>query len=96
MIIESYRWVGDIMKQQLNGVKPVQMTELETEFEKVEGKAKPERFLRSQMPLPGAAGGAGGDDGGETGLSKSYLGIRGNLQFAILWVWVWVGKELCP
>ena len=65
MIIESYRWVGDIMKQQLNGVKPVQMTELEAEFEKAEGKARPERYLRSQMPAPGAVA-AGGEDGGES------------------------------
>lgn len=64
LIIESYRWVGDIMKQQLTGLKPVQLTELDTEFEKVAeaGKAKPERYLRSQMPV---AGGAGNEDGGE-------------------------------
>lgn len=36
------------MKQQLNGLKPVQITELEAEFEKVAeaGKARPERYLR--------------------------------------------------
>ena len=39
------------MKQQLNGVKPVQMSELEAEFEKVssDGKPKPERLLKSQQ-----------------------------------------------
>ena len=37
------------MKQQLTGVKPVQMSELESEFEKVEGKPKAERLLRSQQ-----------------------------------------------
>ncbi len=37
LIVEAYRWVGDIMKQQLSGVKPVQMTELEAEFEKLAG-----------------------------------------------------------
>ena len=41
------------MKQQLTGCKPVQLTELETEFEKLKGgkKAKPERLLRSQQQL---------------------------------------------
>ena len=46
LIIEAYRWVGGVMKQQLSNVKPVQMTEFEAEFEKLEGKAKPERLLR--------------------------------------------------
>lgn len=48
LIVESYRWVGDIMKQQLTGLKPVQLTELEAEFGKVSeaGRAKPERYLR--------------------------------------------------
>ena len=38
-----------MMKQQLGSLKPVQLSELEAEFEKVEGKAKPERLLRSQQ-----------------------------------------------
>ena len=50
LIIEGYRWVGDVMKQQLTGIKPVQLAELETEFAIMDGaKAKPERLLRSQM-----------------------------------------------
>ena len=68
LIIEAYRWVGDIMKQQLNGVKPVQMSELEAEFEKVSGeKAKPERLLRSQQTF---AGGAVEEDEGGDGEAK--------------------------
>jgi len=65
LIIESYRWVGDIMKQQLNGLKAVQLTELEQEFEKVSGagRAKPTRYLRSQMPAPGAVASTAGEDG---------------------------------
>jgi hypothetical protein len=59
------------MKQQLSGLKPVQLTELEQEFEKVSeaGRAKPTRYLRSQMPAMGAAasGGEGEADGGEDG-----------------------------
>ena len=50
LIVEAYRWVGDIMKQQLSGIKPVQLAELETEFANMDGaKAKPERLLRSQQ-----------------------------------------------
>ena len=61
-----------MMKQQLGGLKPVQLTELETEFEKLEGvgKAKPERLLKSQQAFAGggdedegAGGGGGGGDG---------------------------------
>ena len=39
------------MKQQLTGCKPVQLTELEAEFESLKGakKAKPEKLLRSQQ-----------------------------------------------
>ena len=67
LIVEAYRWVGDVMKQQLTGVKPVQMSELESEFDKVEGKSKAQRLLRSQQQFGG--GGAGDDDGqgGEDG-----------------------------
>merc|ERR1740128_576883 len=52
LIIESYRWIGVMMKSQLTGVKPVQMTEFEAEFEKLEsaGRAVPTRWLRSQGP----------------------------------------------
>jgi len=41
------------MKQQLSGCKPVQMTELEAEFEKLKGekKAKPTKLLRSQQQI---------------------------------------------
>jgi len=69
LIIESYRWIGDLMKQQLSGLKPVQITELEAEFEKLEAtKPKPERLLRSQQAAGGAAGDAAdGEGGGEGG-----------------------------
>lgn len=52
LIIEAYRWIGEVMKSQLTGLKPVQLSELETEFGNIEGvgKAKPERWLRSQGP----------------------------------------------
>ena len=52
LIIEAYRWIGDMMKSQLTGLKPVQLSELDTEFGNIEGvgKAKPERWLRSQGP----------------------------------------------
>jgi len=52
LIIEAYRWIGDIMKVQLKDLKEVQMKELEGEFANLTdvGKAKPERWLRSQGP----------------------------------------------
>ena len=52
LIIEAFRWIGDLMKAQLTGLLPVQLTELETEFAKVEGagRARPERWLRSAGP----------------------------------------------
>jgi len=52
LIKEAYRWIGDMMKSQLTGLKPVQLSELDTEFGNIEGvgKAKPERWLRSQGP----------------------------------------------
>ena len=60
------------MKQQLTGCKPVQMTELEAEFEKLKGekKAKPLKYLRSQQQIVASpedeGDGAGdGDNGGE-------------------------------
>ena len=48
-----FRWIGEVMKSQLTGLKPVQLTELETEFGNMEGvgKAKAERWLRSPKPL---------------------------------------------
>ncbi|XP_044594200.1 protein mini spindles isoform X1 [Cotesia glomerata] len=51
MVIEIYRWIGIPIKQQLNTLKPVQMSELEVEFGKLDGaKAYPTRYLRSQKP----------------------------------------------
>jgi len=52
LIIEAYRWIGDMMKSQLTALKDVQMKELEAEFSNLSdvGKARPERWLRSQGP----------------------------------------------
>ncbi|XP_059481984.1 protein mini spindles isoform X2 [Neocloeon triangulifer] len=50
LIVEIYRWVGVAVKPQLSNLKPVQLTELEAEFEKVAGeKVVPTRYLRSQQ-----------------------------------------------
>lgn len=50
MVIEIYRWIGDALKSQLAALKPVQMSELEVEFEKVKGeKVVPTRYLKSQQ-----------------------------------------------
>ncbi|XP_076663727.1 msps cytoskeleton-associated protein 5 isoform X2 [Andrena cerasifolii] len=51
MVVEIYRWVGAPLKLQLNTLKPVQMTELEVEFNNLkEEKVVPIRFLKSQKP----------------------------------------------
>ncbi|XP_036150006.1 protein mini spindles [Monomorium pharaonis] len=51
MVVEMYRWVGDRLKQQLNTLKPVHITELEAEFGNLgDEKALPTRYLRSQKP----------------------------------------------
>ena len=52
LIIEAYRWIGDMMKVQLKDLKEVQMKELEGEFSSLSdvGRARPERWLRSQGP----------------------------------------------
>lgn len=71
MVVEMYRWIGDRLKQQLNTLKPVHVTELEAEFSNLSaGKAVPTRYPRSQRPKTmggGAAtdGGAASDNGEE-------------------------------
>ncbi|XP_039313050.1 protein mini spindles isoform X3 [Solenopsis invicta] len=51
MVVEMYRWVGDRLKQQLNTLKPVHITELEAEFSNLgDEKVVPTRYLRSQKP----------------------------------------------
>lgn len=50
LCIETYRWAGDAIKPQLQTLKPVTLTELENDFEKVRGgRAAPTRYLRSQQ-----------------------------------------------
>ncbi|XP_045035689.1 cytoskeleton-associated protein 5 [Daphnia magna] len=52
LVVELYRWIGQALKPQLSALKPIQVSELETEFEKL-GNEKPHqtRFLRSQQDL---------------------------------------------
>ncbi|KFM68160.1 Cytoskeleton-associated protein 5, partial [Stegodyphus mimosarum] len=50
LCVEIYRWVGDAIKPQLQTLKPVALTELENEFQKVAGeRISPTRFLKSQQ-----------------------------------------------
>ncbi|KAG7190528.1 hypothetical protein KM043_006629 [Ampulex compressa] len=50
MAVEIYRWVGVALQAQLNTLKPVQIAELETEFNNLQTeKAVPLRFLKSQQ-----------------------------------------------
>ncbi|XP_063985359.1 protein mini spindles isoform X2 [Diachasmimorpha longicaudata] len=64
LVIEIYRWIGAPIKHQLNSLKPVQLTELEAEFSKLgDGKAHPNRYLRSQKPKERCISETGGGDG---------------------------------
>ena len=50
LAIEIYRWMKDAFKSQLSGLKPVTLSELETEFEKVAtDRPSPSRYLRSEQ-----------------------------------------------
>ncbi|RWS28250.1 cytoskeleton-associated protein 5-like protein [Leptotrombidium deliense] len=50
LTIEIYRWLKDGLKPQIQGIKPVLLSELEAEFTKVKDeKATPSRYLRSQQ-----------------------------------------------
>ncbi|GLV37157.1 mini spindles [Carabus blaptoides fortunei] len=50
MVIEIYRWIGGALRSQLANLQPVQVTELEAEFDKVGNeKVSPSRYLRSQQ-----------------------------------------------
>lgn len=52
LVVEMYRWVGAAIKPKLVDFKPVQVTELEAEFEKLPNeKPQQARFLRSQQDL---------------------------------------------
>ncbi|KAI5733008.1 hypothetical protein M8J76_006606 [Diaphorina citri] len=77
LMIEMFRWIGPALRPQLSSLKPVQVTELEAEFEKVKGeRAVPVRYLRSQQAkqaevaqdeedaVDGDGGGDSGDEGG--------------------------------
>ncbi|XP_042209857.1 cytoskeleton-associated protein 5-like isoform X2 [Homarus americanus] len=52
LVIEMYRWIRQALKPQMSSLKPVQVQELEAEFEKLGGeKVVQTRFLRSQQEL---------------------------------------------
>ncbi|XP_050293470.1 protein mini spindles isoform X2 [Anthonomus grandis grandis] len=52
MVVELYKWMGPGLRNHLQSanLQPIQLTELETEFSKVEGqKVSPSRYIRSQQ-----------------------------------------------
>lgn len=67
LTVELYRWIGDALKPLLQSLKPIQVSELEAEFAKVEkGTASPERHVRSEQARRAqAAAEAGGEEDGE-------------------------------
>lgn len=72
LAVEIYRWMKDVYKSQIQGLKPIQISELEAEFEKIAGeKAAPVRYLRSEQnrirePVITGAG----DEGDGAGVSQ--------------------------
>ncbi|XP_018400371.1 PREDICTED: cytoskeleton-associated protein 5 [Cyphomyrmex costatus] len=66
LVVEMYRWVGDRLKQQLNTLKPVHITELEAEFSNLgDEKVVPMRYLRSQKPKNNGSNSAAASDNGD-------------------------------
>ncbi|GFO33537.1 cytoskeleton-associated protein 5 [Plakobranchus ocellatus] len=71
LVIEIYRWIGAALKPQMTNFQPIQVQELEAEFEKMPNeKPQQSRFMRSQQDLKAkmeekaaAAAAAGGDEG---------------------------------
>lgn len=62
LTVELYRWIGDALKPLLQSLKPIQVSELEAEFAKVEkGTASPERYVRSEQARRAQAAEAGAD-----------------------------------
>ncbi|KAF7730601.1 Microtubule-associated protein, microtubule dynamics during spindle orientation [Apophysomyces ossiformis] len=56
LTIELYRWLGPALNQQLSGLKPVQIKELEEAFSKLPAeKPSPERLIRSEQEAAAAA-----------------------------------------
>jgi cytoskeleton-associated protein 5 len=52
LVVEIYRWIGPALKPQIANLKPVQINELEAEFDKLPTcKPQQTRFLRSQQDL---------------------------------------------
>ncbi|XP_022089158.1 cytoskeleton-associated protein 5-like isoform X2 [Acanthaster planci] len=63
LAVELYRWISNALKPCLSNIKPVQLKELEEEFEKLPSKPpKQTRFLKSQQDLKAAAQAAGDED----------------------------------
>ncbi|KAJ3170087.1 Microtubule-associated protein, microtubule dynamics during spindle orientation [Geranomyces variabilis] len=68
LALELYRWLGPAMSSSLNDLKPVQIKELQDQFEALpQEKATPERLLRSEqvriqsLPPPEETNDEGGD-----------------------------------
>lgn len=66
LVIEMYRWIRQALKPQLSSLKPVQIQELEAEFEKFGSeKVVQTRFLRSQQDLKAKMEAQDDEDGDE-------------------------------
>ncbi|TPX57138.1 hypothetical protein PhCBS80983_g04029 [Powellomyces hirtus] len=76
LAIELYRWLGSAMNNSLNDLKPVQIKELQDQFDALpQEKAVPERLLRSEQAKiqsqgPVEDGGAAEDTGEPSGVEE--------------------------
>ncbi|CAG7828433.1 unnamed protein product [Allacma fusca] len=61
LTVELHHWLGPGFKPQLANLKPVLLQELEVEFNKLEGKPQPQRYLKSQQAKKERAALEGGD-----------------------------------
>ncbi|KAI8812683.1 armadillo-type protein [Cladochytrium replicatum] len=72
LCIEIYRWIGVAVNSFLADLKPVQIKELQDQFEKLPpGKAVPLRLIRSEQEKVAASG---GDIGGEEEVDEEVAG----------------------
>jgi hypothetical protein len=55
LTVELYRWLGTVVRTQIDSLRPAQVKELEAAFEEVKAKgpAVPEKFTRSHKPQVG-------------------------------------------
>lgn len=53
LAVELHRWLGAVVRQQLSELRPAQLKEIDEGIARLPAEpARPERYLRSQIPSP--------------------------------------------